>query len=110
MTLAPDLAGPEPAADPAGEPAADPTAEHFANLASAPVDTIPVQARPSLTLSLTEGCETPLDALKAAGLELAVGCHPCDEAVVRLLIARVRRSDETLLVSPTIRPGTLRLG
>jgi hypothetical protein len=76
----------------------------------APADAIPVQPDPSLTISLTAGCETPLDALTAATPEGAVRCHPCDEAVVRLLMGRAGRSDDPLFITSSICPGTLCLG
>ena len=80
-------------------------------LSGAPLDVIPVQGGPLLTVSLTEGCEAPLEALKTASLDRAVRCHPCDEAVVRLLMGRVRRAADTaLLVTAAIAPGTLSLG
>ncbi len=76
----------------------------------APADVIPAQSGPCVTVSLTEGCEVPLEALKAASTERAVRCHPCDEAVVLLLLARARRDCQVLRVSATVPPGTLRLG
>lgn len=88
MTLAPDLA-----------PAA-----------TAPAAAIPLQLGPSLTVSLTQGCETPLEAIRSAGHDLAIRCHPCDEAVVRLLLVQVRRGEDSLVVSNGISPGTLRFG
>lgn len=78
--------------------------------AVAPADAIPVQPGPGATVSLTGGCETPMEALKAAKAGLPVGCHPCDEAIVRLLLARLRRCPDDLVVSQTVRPGTLALG
>ena len=76
----------------------------------APLDVIPVQTGPQLTVSLTGGCEAPLEALKVAGLDRVVRCNPCDEAVVRLLMARIRRTESALLVTTAICPGTLTLG
>jgi hypothetical protein len=61
-------------------------------------------------VSLTEGCETPLDALKSAAADGPIRCHPCDEAIVRLLIARARKGDCDLAVSSAVPPGTLCLG
>ncbi len=77
---------------------------------SAPLEAIPIQAGPQLTVSLTDGCEAPLEALKTAAHDRMVHCHPCDEAVVRLLMARVRRTEAALLVTTSICPGTLSLG
>jgi hypothetical protein len=71
-------------------------------------DHIPLQTAPALTISLTEGCDAPLDALRAAP-ERVVACHPCDEAVVTLLLLRLRRLDSPILTSADITPGTLRL-
>jgi hypothetical protein len=76
----------------------------------APAAAIPAQAGPALTISLTDGCETPMDALKTAPPDRPVRCHPCDEAIVRLLIARVRRPDDDLTVTTAVPPGTLCLG
>ena len=81
-----------------------------ATLSGAPLDVIPVQSGPQLTVSLTEGCEAPLEALKAASHDRTIRCHPCDEAVVRLLMGRVRRAETVLLVTAAIAPGTLTLG
>jgi hypothetical protein len=39
-----------------------------------------------------------------------VRCNPCDEAVVRLLMARIRRTESALLVTNAICPGTLTFG
>jgi hypothetical protein len=75
----------------------------------APFDAIPPQAGPALTISLTQGCEAPLEALKGAS-EGRAWCHPCDEAIVRLLVGRAHQPGLELLVCPTVRPGTLRLG
>ena len=91
-----------------GSPA--PAAAAVAAPSGAPLDVIPVQTGPQLTVSLTEGCEAPLEALRAAALDRTVRCHPCDEAVVRLLIGRLRRTDTALLVTTAVRPGTLNLG
>ncbi len=79
-------------------------------LSRAPLDVIPVQTAPHLTVSLTEGCEAPLEALKATSLDRTIHCHPCDEAVVRLLMGRVRRAESALLVTASISPGTLSFG
>ena len=91
-----------------GSPA--PVAAAVAAPSGAPLDVIPVQSGPLLTVSLTEGCDAPLEALKNAPLDRNVRCHPCDEAVVRLLMGRVRRTEATLLVTASVRPGTLHLG
>jgi hypothetical protein len=76
----------------------------------APATAIPAQLGPGDTISLTQGCETPLDALKTCAAERPIRCHPCDEAVVRLLLARARRTESDLVVSTAINPGTLALG
>ena len=76
----------------------------------APLDVIPVQSGPQLTVSLTDGCEAPLEALRSVAHDRMVRCNPCDEAVVRLLMARIRRAESALLVSTAICPGTLSLG
>jgi hypothetical protein len=89
---------------------AAPAAVAVAAPSGAPLDVIPVQAGPLLTVSLTEGCEGPLEALKTAAADRTVRCHPCDEAVVRLLMGRVRRTEAALLVTASIRPGTLNVG
>jgi hypothetical protein len=73
-----------------------------------PAEHIPLQSAPALTISLTEGCDAPLDALRAAP-DRAVACHPCDEAIVTLLLLRVRRFEGPILTSAEIKPGTLRL-
>ena len=66
--------------------------------------------RTGLSVSLTSGCEVPLDALRTTATA-AVHCHPCDEAVVRLLLSRARRGacGDDLIVSPAVDPGTLLL-
>jgi hypothetical protein len=79
-------------------------------LSRAPLDVIPVQPAPHFTVSLTEGCEAPLEALKATSADRTISCHPCDEAVVRLLMGRVRWTESALLVTTTISPGTLSFG
>jgi hypothetical protein len=61
-------------------------------------------------VSLTAGCEAPLEALKAVPWLHTVRCHPCDEAIVRLLMGRVRCPDSALLITTSIPPGTLTLG
>jgi hypothetical protein len=78
--------------------------------ALAPAAVIPAQSGPLLTVSLTQGCEAPLEALKAAPADHPVRCHPCDEAVVLLLLSRVRRTSEALLITASVSPGTLCLG
>jgi hypothetical protein len=87
-----------------------PAAAAVAAPSGAPLDAIPVQAGPQLTVSLTEGCDAPLEAMKTATHEPTICCHPCDEAVVRLLMGRVRLAETALLVTPTIAPGTLSVG
>jgi hypothetical protein len=70
-------------------------------------------ARPrdaEVEVSLTAGCEAPLEALKAVPWLHTVRCHPCDEAIVRLLMGRVRCPDSALLITTSIPPGTLTLG
>jgi hypothetical protein len=76
----------------------------------APLDVIPVQTTPHLTVSLTEGCEAPMEALRATSADRPIRCNPCDEAVVRLLMGRIRRADAALLVTSSISPGTLSFG
>jgi hypothetical protein len=98
VTLAPEFAGLDARHAPSSTPAV------------APADAIPVQSGPSLTVSLTDGCDTPMDALRTTAEDLAIRCHPCDEAIVRLLVGRVRRTEDCLIVSPAIPPGTLWLG
>jgi hypothetical protein len=98
VTLAPEFAGPVGRHAPSSPPPV------------APADAIPVQSGPSVTVSLTDGCDTPMDALRSSAEDLAIRCHPCDEAVVRLLVGRVRRTEDCLIVSPAIPPGTLWLG
>ena len=76
----------------------------------APAAAIPAQATPpTVVVSLTEGCDAPLEALKLAPIGHEVSCHPCDEAIVRLLLARSRHA-ETLQISSAVFPGTLSLG
>jgi hypothetical protein len=76
----------------------------------APAEAIPSQqARPSLVVSLTGGCDAPLEALKAAPADHDIRCNPCDEAIVQLLLARTRRGG-VLFVTEAVTPGTLRLG
>jgi hypothetical protein len=91
-----------------GSPA--PAAAAVAATSGAPLDAIPVQPGPLLTVSLTDGCEAPLEALKASAHDRTVRCHPCDEAVVRLLMSRVRRAEAALLVTASVIPGTLHFG
>ncbi|HEX4017429.1 MAG TPA: hypothetical protein VHX15_11895 [Frankiaceae bacterium] len=81
-----------------------------AALSGAPLDVIPFQTGPHLTVSLTEGCEAPLEALRATSPDRPVRCHPCDEAVVRLMMGRLRRTEASLLVTTSISPGTLSFG
>ena len=73
-----------------------------------PSDHIPLLATRPLMVSLTQGCDAPLDALRALP-DCAVSCHPCDEAVVMLLLLRTRRGALALLTCPDVDPGTLRL-
>jgi hypothetical protein len=86
------------------------TLEYLASATPAPAAAIRSQRlAPTVVVSLTEGCDAPLDALKLAPLGHDISCHPCDEAIVRLLMARIHRSDP-LLVSASVAPGTLCLG
>jgi hypothetical protein len=101
VTLAPEIAGLVARQAPSSTSSAAPVA---------PADAIPAQGGPSVTVSLTDGCDTPMDALRSTAEDLAIRCHPGDEAVVRLLVGRVRRTEECLIVSPSIPPGTLWLG
>ena len=105
MTIALELTGLGVLPDATGQVPSRPVSP-----ALAPADVIPAQAGPLLTVSLTQGCESPLEALKAAPAEHTVRCHPCDEAVVLLLLSRVRRTHADLLVTTAISPGTLCLG
>ena len=107
MTLAPEILGSAAAPTRSAAKTVAPAADERS---VAPADAIPLQFGPSLTISLTDGCETPMDALRSADPDVSLRCNPCDEAVVRLLIVRSRRSDENLIVTPIIRPGTLCLG
>jgi hypothetical protein len=91
-----------------GSPA--PAAAAVVAPAGAPLDVIPVQGGPQLTVSLTEGCEAPLEALKTHAHDHTIRCHPCDEAIVRLLLGRLPRDEMALLVTTSISPGTLSLG
>jgi hypothetical protein len=76
----------------------------------APAEAIPSQLpRPSVLVSLTGGCDAPIEALKTAPADHDIRCHPCDEAIVRLLLARTRRGG-VLLVTAAVSPGTLRVG
>ncbi len=79
-------------------------------LSRAPLDVIPAQTAPHLTVSLTEGPEAPLEALRASSPDRTIRCHPCDEAVVRLMMDRVRRAESALLVTNSIAAGTLSFG
>ena len=105
MTIALEIAGLGLVPEAPEQPTAPTTSP-----ALAPADAIPAQFGPLLTISLTQGCEAPLEALKAAPVDHRVRCHPCDEAVVLLLLSRVRRANNDLLVTTAIRPGTLCLG
>ena len=101
MTLAPEIAS----SDSRAAPSAPAVSQSVA-----PADSIPLQIGPSFTVSLTDGCDTPLEAIRSAARDLAIRCHPCDEAIVRLLLVRVRRSEDLLVVTPGISPGTLCFG
>ncbi len=105
MTIALELTGLGVLPDAPGQVSSPPVTP-----ALAPADVIPAQTGPLLTVSLTQGCEAPLEALKTAPADHSVRCHPCDEAVVLLLLARVRRATHDLLVTSAISPGTLSLG
>jgi hypothetical protein len=86
------------------------TLEYVQTAIHAPADAIPVQSTdPSVVVSLTEGCDAPLEALKLTPDDHEISCHPCDEAIVRLLLARSRRGEE-LQISSAVAPGTLSLG
>lgn len=61
------------------------------------------------SVSMTAGAEEPLAALAAAPVAAVVVCHPCDEAIVRHLMAHVGRRDIGLLVDGTAAPGALGL-
>ena len=61
------------------------------------------------TVSMTAGAEAPLAALKAAPRGATVICHPCDEAIVRHLVAHVGRADVVLHVDETAPAGELGL-
>ena len=72
--------------------------------------TIPAQqTAPTVVISLTAGCDAPLEALKLTPVDHQVSCHPCDEAIVRLLLGRNRQANG-LKVSPAVAPGTLVIG
>jgi hypothetical protein len=72
--------------------------------------TIPTQpTAPTVVVSLTQGCDAPLEALKLTPVDHQVSCHPCDEAIVRLLLGRGRHADE-LQISTAVAPGTLVIG
>lgn len=86
------------------------TLEYLPTAIPAPAAAIPAQVSvPVVLVSLTEGCDAPLEALKLAPSGRAIRCHPCDEAIVRLLLTRTRRSDP-LQTCYSILPGTLSLG
>jgi hypothetical protein len=76
----------------------------------APASSIPAQlTSPTVVVSLTDGCDAPLEALKLAPVDHEISCHPCDEAIVRFLLSRTHRGT-ALQISPTVSPGTLALG
>lgn len=74
-----------------------------------PLYLVPAPARHRLTVSLVEGCESPLEALRTAGQDDIIRCHPYDEAVVRLLMGSTG-SETALFVTTSVPPGTLSLG
>jgi hypothetical protein len=84
------------------------TLEYLSSAIPAPAEAIAARSA-SVVLSLTEGCDTPLEALKLAPLGHQIRCHPCDEAIVRLLMSRTLRA-ETLQITYSVSPGTLCLG
>jgi hypothetical protein len=72
--------------------------------------TIPAQlTATTVVVSLTAGCDAPLEALKQSPVEHEVSCHPCDEAIVRLLLGRGHHADG-LQISTAVAPGTLVIG
>jgi hypothetical protein len=86
------------------------TLEYVPVAVQAPRAAIPAQpTSPTEVVSLTGGCDAPLDALKQFPVDHQVSCHPCDEAIVRLLLSRGRHAD-TLKISSAVAPGTLVIG
>jgi hypothetical protein len=59
------------------------------------------------SVSMTAGAEEPLRLLADAPTAATVNCHPCDEAIVRHLVAHIGRIDCPLLVDPEVPPGML---
>lgn len=59
------------------------------------------------TVSMTAGADEPLRVLADAPTRASVSCHPCDEAIVRHLLAHVRRHDCPVLVDVEVDPGVL---
>jgi hypothetical protein len=59
------------------------------------------------TVSMTAGADEPLRMLADAPTAASVNCHPCDEAIVRHLVAHVGRIDCSLRVDPEVAPGVL---
>lgn len=59
------------------------------------------------TVSMTAGAEAPLRLLSDAPAAAAVNCHPCDEAIVRHLVAHVGRMDCPIRLDPEVTPGVL---
>jgi hypothetical protein len=103
VTAALDFLYPAPAV-----PALEAPGDGRPTLHVVPSEHIPLQPTPAITISLTEGCDVPLDALRSAP-ERMVCCHPYDEAVVQLLLLRLRRTEAAVLISPDVTPGTLQL-
>jgi len=59
------------------------------------------------TVNMTDGADAPLKALREAPTAALVSCHPCDEAIVRHLLAHVSRADCVVLVDAAATPGQL---
>jgi hypothetical protein len=60
-------------------------------------------------VSMTDGAEAPLRALRDTPHETHVRCHPCDEGIVRYLLSHVDRFDCELAVDAAVPPGELAL-
>jgi hypothetical protein len=61
------------------------------------------------TVSMTAGADAPLRALRDAPASAVVICHPCDEAIVRHLVAHAHRADCAVQVDANVSPGVLAL-
>jgi len=59
------------------------------------------------SVSMTAGADEPLRLQRDAPTSAAVSCHPCDEAIVRHLVAHVGRLDCPLTLDPQVAPGML---